>query len=48
MAKKDLASVTGQLLARKREAVQQSWLADVTRAAQPSAEVVKYLGPQGL
>jgi hypothetical protein len=41
---KNIANITGGLLARKQEAVLQSWLADVRQAARPSPEVLKYLG----
>ena len=41
---KNPADVTAELLARKRDAVMQSWAADVRHAAQPSQEVMKYLG----
>jgi hypothetical protein len=43
---KSRASDAGELLALKRDAVLQSWLADVRQAAKPSAEVMKYLSPQ--
>jgi len=40
---KNLAGITQGLLARKRETVQQTWLADVRRSAQPSQEVMNLL-----
>ena len=43
---KNRASIIEDLLTRKRDAVRQTWLADVRRAAQPSQEVMNYLGTQ--
>jgi hypothetical protein len=43
---KNMASVTENLLTRKRAAVQQTWSADVRRSAQPSKEVMNYLSSQ--
>ncbi|MGO8705339.1 MAG: SurA N-terminal domain-containing protein [Candidatus Brocadiia bacterium] len=43
---KNIAGITEDLLLRKRETVNQTWLADVRRAAQPSQEVMNYLGTQ--
>ena len=43
---KNIASITDELLARKRDTVRQTWLADVRRSAQPSQEVMKYLNSQ--
>jgi hypothetical protein len=40
---KNLTGITDEFLARKRETVRQTWLADVRRRAQPSEEVMKYL-----
>ena len=40
---KNIAGITDEFLARKRDTVRQTWLADVRRAAQPSQEVMSYL-----
>ena len=43
---KNIASITADLLTRKRDTVRQTWLADVRRSAQPSKEVMNYLSLQ--
>jgi hypothetical protein len=44
--KKNRAGITDDFLARKRDTVRTTWLADVRRRAQPSQEVMNYLSSQ--
>jgi hypothetical protein len=43
---KNRAGITDDFLARKRDTVRTTWLADVRRRAQPSQEVMNYLSSQ--